>query len=142
MIKYTRLEQESASLQEALDVMLNILSYLNDVMHSTQIVGYPVIKAIAFKTAFYRWFLFEDTVSTLGHIRLRAENCLISKEKRRGSVYMRTKTSTRDLFLFERIIILCKKKEEGTGKAVQYQFKELIKVKISSRSEVFELSFP
>ncbi len=44
MIKYTRHEQECIHLQEALDVMLNILSYLNDVMHSTQIVGYPVIR--------------------------------------------------------------------------------------------------
>ena len=44
MIKYTRHEQESFNLQEALAVMLNILSYLNDVMHSTQIVGYPVIR--------------------------------------------------------------------------------------------------
>ena len=44
MIKYTRHEQECVHLQEALDVMLNILSYLNDVMHSTQIVGYPVIE--------------------------------------------------------------------------------------------------
>jgi hypothetical protein len=42
MIKYTRHEQERVHLQEALCVMLNILSYLNDVMHSTQIVGYPV----------------------------------------------------------------------------------------------------
>ena len=42
MIKYTRHEQERINLQDALRVMLNILSYLNDVMHSTQIVGYPV----------------------------------------------------------------------------------------------------
>jgi len=44
MIKYTRHEQENIHLQEALGVMLNILSYLNNVMHSTQIVGYPVNK--------------------------------------------------------------------------------------------------
>ena len=49
MIKYTRFEQECANLQEALDVMLNVLSYLNDVMHSTQIVGYPVIPTIPSK---------------------------------------------------------------------------------------------
>ena len=42
MIKYTRDEQERAHLDEALSVMLTILSYLNDVMHSTQIIGYPV----------------------------------------------------------------------------------------------------
>ncbi|CAF5172776.1 unnamed protein product, partial [Rotaria sp. Silwood1] len=40
MIKYTRDEQERLHLQEALRVMLNILCNLNDVMHSTQIVGY------------------------------------------------------------------------------------------------------
>ena len=42
MIKYTHHEQERKHLQESLYVMLNILSHLNDVMHSTQIVGYPV----------------------------------------------------------------------------------------------------
>jgi len=63
-------------------------------------------------------------------MRLRGENCLISKEKRRGTVYTRTKTSTRDIFLFEKDILLCKKKDEGNGKSVQYQFKEIIKVKI------------
>ena len=59
---------------------------------------------------------------------MRAQNCTISKEKRRGTVYTRTKTSTRDIFLFERVILLCKKKEETNGKPVQYQFKETIKV--------------
>ena len=67
-------------------------------------------------------------MSTLGRMRLRGENCFVSKEKRRGTVYTRTKTCTRDLFLFEREILLCKKKDEGNGKNVQYQFKELIKV--------------
>jgi len=62
-------------------------------------------------------------------MRLRGENCLISKEKRRGTVYTRTKTSTRDIFLFEKDILLCKKKDEGNGKSIQYQFKEIIKVK-------------
>ncbi|CAF4269194.1 unnamed protein product [Rotaria sp. Silwood2] len=110
MIKYTRDEQERLHLQEALRVMLNILCNLNDVMHSTQIVGYS------------------ENLNTLGRIRLRGENCLISKEKRRGTVYTRTKTSTRDIFLFERDILLCKKKDEGNGKSIQYQFKEIIKI--------------
>ncbi|CAF1109546.1 unnamed protein product [Adineta steineri] len=110
MIKYTRLEQERIHLQDALNVMLNILSYLNNVMHSTQIIGYS------------------DNLNTLGQIRLRGENCLISKEKRRGTVYTRTKTSTRDIFLFERVILLCKKKDEGNGKSIHYQYKELIKI--------------
>ncbi|CAF4440061.1 unnamed protein product [Rotaria socialis] len=110
MIKYTRDEQERLQLQEALRVMLGILSNLNDVMHSTQIVGY------------------HENLNTLGRIRLRGENCLISKEKRRGTVYTRTKTSTRDVFLFERDILLCKRKDEGNGKSIQYQFKEIIRV--------------
>ncbi|CAF1044911.1 unnamed protein product [Rotaria magnacalcarata] len=110
MIKYTHHEQERKHLQESLYVMLNILSHLNDVMHSTQIVGYP------------------DQMQKLGQIRLRGENCIISKEKRRGTVYTRTKTCTRDIFLFERVILLCKKKDEGNGKSLQYQFKEMIKI--------------
>jgi hypothetical protein len=71
-------------------------------------------------------------------MRLRGENCLISKEKRRGTVYTRTKTSTRDIFLFERNILLCKKKDEGNGKIIQYQFKEMIKVK--RNEEIFFIS--
>jgi hypothetical protein len=70
----------------------------------------------------------KDNLTTLGQMRLRGENCLLAKEKRRGTVYTRAKTSTRDIFLFERIILLCKKKDEGNGKSVQYQFKELIEV--------------
>jgi hypothetical protein len=48
MIKYTRDEQERLHLQEALRVMLSILSNLNDVMHSTQIIGYSVCSKIFF----------------------------------------------------------------------------------------------
>ena len=59
MIKYTRFEQECADLQEALDVMLNVLSYLNDVMHSTQIVGYPVISTILQLTQYSHCFSFQ-----------------------------------------------------------------------------------
>jgi hypothetical protein len=44
MVKYTRDEQERLHLQEALRTMLSILSNLNDVMHSTQIVGYSVCR--------------------------------------------------------------------------------------------------
>jgi hypothetical protein len=74
-------------------------------------------------------------------MRLRGENCLISKEKRRGTVYTRTKTSTRDIFLFEKDILLCKKKDEGNGKSIQYQFKEIIKVKmkVTKKKRVFVL---
>jgi len=84
---------------------------------------------------------FKDNLKTLGQIHLRAENCVISKEKRRGTVYTRTKTSTRDIFLFERVILLCKKKDEGNGKSVQYQFKETIKVieQKNNKLEIFEL---
>jgi hypothetical protein len=53
MIKYTRHEQERIHLQDALSVMLNILSYLNDVMHITQIVGYPVSVEFFPSTAHY-----------------------------------------------------------------------------------------
>lgn len=59
MIKYTRFEQECVDLQEALDVMLNVLSYLNDVMHSTQIVGFPVISIILQRTQSSHCFSFE-----------------------------------------------------------------------------------
>jgi hypothetical protein len=81
------------------------------------------------KNRIFVLFFFQDNLNTLGQIHLRAENCLISKEKRRGTVYTRTKTSTRDIFLFERVLLLCKKKDEGNGKSIQYQFKEMIKVK-------------
>ena len=57
MIKYTRDEQESLHLQEALRVMLNILSNLNDVMHSTQIIGYAVgLKKVSFSKNFFDLF--------------------------------------------------------------------------------------
>lgn len=131
MIKYTRDEQERLHLQEALRVMLNILSNLNDVMHSTQIIGYPVNswRTLNKLEIDFSSHHSQDHLNTLGRIRLRSENCQISKEKRRGTVYTRTKTSTRDIFLFERDLVLCKKKEESNGKSVQYQFKEMIKVR-------------
>jgi hypothetical protein len=53
MIKYTRDEQERLHLQEALRVMLSILSNLNDVMHSTQIIGYSVCAMIVFLDLFF-----------------------------------------------------------------------------------------
>ena len=117
--------------------MLNILSYLNDVMHITQIVGYPVsAKFLSEDTHWTCGSIAKDNLTTLGQMRLRGENCLIAKEKRRGTVYTRTKTSTRDVFLFERVILLCKKKDDGNGRSVQYQFKELIEV-TDERFELF-----
>lgn len=76
-------------------------------------------------------------MNTLGRMRLRAENCCISKEKRRGTVYTRTKTCTRDIFLFEKNLVLCKKKEEASTKSIQYQFKELIKVSHLKMNEIY-----
>jgi len=109
LIKNTRDVDERTHLEEALQVILTILAYLNDVMHSLQINGYP------------------ENFNDLGRLKLRAEFCWISKEKRRGTVYSRIKTSRRDLFLFEKNLILCKRKDEtSTTKCLPYQFKEII----------------
>lgn len=74
------------------------------------------------------FFRVQGNLNSLGPVRLRAEHCLTSKEKRRGTVYNRNKTSRRDVFLFEREMLLCKRKDDANGKCLQYQWKETIQV--------------
>ncbi|CAF0722287.1 unnamed protein product [Didymodactylos carnosus] len=110
MIKYTRDENDKNRLQDALSVMLNILANLNNVMHTMLISGYP------------------GNLNSLGKILLRGEHFQILKEKRRSSTsYLRTKTCVRDIFLYDKEILFCKKKNDGHSRSV-YQFKESIKV--------------
>ena len=130
LIKNTRDVDERTHLEEALQVILTILAYLNDVMHSLQINGYPVRRKIKEKKKSNVFLVvLKENFNDLGRLKLRAEFCWISKEKRRGTVYSRIKTSRRDLFLFEKNLILCKRKDEtSTTKCLPYQFKEIIGV--------------
>ena len=42
MLKYTLNEEGSTELKEAVDTMLNVLKYVNDIMHSDAITGFNV----------------------------------------------------------------------------------------------------
>ncbi|CAF0903791.1 unnamed protein product [Didymodactylos carnosus] len=72
--------------------------------------------------------LLKGNLNSLGKILLRGEHFQISKEKRRASSsYLRTKTCVRDIFLYDKEILFCKKKNDGHSRSV-YQFKESIKI--------------
>lgn len=79
--------------------------------------------------------LFQERLTTLGQLRLRAENCFIGLTKNRSTVYQRKKFSQRDLFLFDRKILICKKKEETSKNLLQYQLKSTIEVVARKKRE-------
>ncbi|KAK7483851.1 hypothetical protein BaRGS_00024868, partial [Batillaria attramentaria] len=109
MLRFTGDDRElEGQLQEALDCMLSVLQYLNASMHQVHIVG------------------FNENMADLGRLLLHGGFSVWTEHKQRIKD-LRFKPMQRHIFLYERGLLLCKKKEEGSEDPI-YTFKSKLKL--------------
>ncbi|KAA0703993.1 Proto-oncogene DBL [Triplophysa tibetana] len=114
LLKHSLNSQYAAELQGALNAMLDLLKSVNDSMHQIAITGY------------------EGELSNLGRVLMQGSfNVWINHRK--GATRMkdmaRFKPMQRHLFLHERALLFCKKREEngdGPNRTASYSFKHCL----------------
>ncbi|XP_076098704.1 guanine nucleotide exchange factor DBS-like isoform X2 [Mytilus galloprovincialis] len=113
MLRFTDHDQACATqLQEALDCMLAVVRYVNDSLHQVSIVNFP------------------GNISDQGRLLMQGSFCVFTEHHRGRIKDLRFKPMHRHVFLYEKSILLCKKKEEsptGVDKGV-YVFKNLLQM--------------
>ncbi|XP_070213209.1 guanine nucleotide exchange factor DBS-like isoform X2 [Littorina saxatilis] len=110
MLRFTGEDEElELQLQEALDTMLSVLQYLNASMHQVRIVGY------------------HENLLDLGRLLMHGAFSVWTEHKRERIKDLRFKAMQRSIFLYERGLLLCKKKEESNDDPV-YVFKNKLKL--------------
>ncbi|KAI4829071.1 hypothetical protein KUCAC02_023134 [Chaenocephalus aceratus] len=107
----------TAELEEALTTMLDIIKSVNDSMHQIAITG------------------FEGNLSELGKLLMQGSFNVWTDHKRGHSKVKdlaRFKPMQRHLFLYDKMMLFCKKREEttdGHDKTPSYSFKHSLKVR-------------
>ncbi|XP_041428746.1 proto-oncogene DBL-like isoform X2 [Xenopus laevis] len=116
LLKYSSNADGAEELQEALDSMLDLLKSVNDSMHQIAITGY------------------NGEINELGRILMQGSFSMWITHKK-GPTKMkelaRFKPMQRHLFLYERALVFCKKREEhgdGHDKTPSYSFKHILKM--------------
>ncbi|XP_010780544.1 guanine nucleotide exchange factor DBS-like, partial [Notothenia coriiceps] len=105
----------TAELEEALTTMLDIIKSVNDSMHQIAITG------------------FEGNLSELGKLLMQGSFNVWTDHKRGHSKVKdlaRFKPMQRHLFLYDKMMLFCKKREEttdGHDKTPSYSFKHSLK---------------
>ncbi|KAK7922482.1 hypothetical protein WMY93_009384 [Mugilogobius chulae] len=117
LLKYCGTDCEGTSdLQDALAAMLNLVKSVNDSMHQNAITGY------------------EGDLCELGRMLLQGSFSVWISHKRgatRMKEFARFKPMQRHLFLYERALLFCKRREEhgdGCDKTPSYSFKHCLKM--------------
>ncbi|KAL8567172.1 hypothetical protein ACOMHN_046582 [Nucella lapillus] len=109
MLRFTGEEGElDGQLQEAVNTMLSVLQYLNASMHQVHITGY------------------QENLLDLGRLLMHGGFGVWTEHKRERIKDLRFKAMQRNIFLYERGLLLCKKKEEADGPV--YAFKNKLKL--------------
>uniref|UniRef100_A0A2C9KF52 Guanine nucleotide exchange factor DBS n=1 Tax=Biomphalaria glabrata TaxID=6526 RepID=A0A2C9KF52_BIOGL len=120
----------SSALKEALDTMLSVLAYLNDSMHQVSIVGYG------------------ENIADLGRLLMHGSFRVWTEHKHDRIRDLRLRPMQRHVFLYQRALLLCKKKDEHHGNNDQpsYTFKNKLNLsqvglteKIKGDKRKFEL---
>ncbi|PVD18636.1 hypothetical protein C0Q70_21186 [Pomacea canaliculata] len=110
MLRFTDDDRElRTQLQEALDTMLSVLRYLNASMHQVHIIG------------------FNENLPDQGKLLMHGSFSVWMEHKHDRIRDLRFKAMQRHLFLYERSLLLCKKKEENNEEPV-YTFKNKLKL--------------
>ncbi|XP_061905211.1 proto-oncogene DBL-like isoform X6 [Entelurus aequoreus] len=153
LLKHCTQLQYRTQLQEALDCMLDLLKSLNDSMHQTAITGYqvdhgqkccssrlvhkgetfmislllPVYYSIHFHTV--RRYesddaMFQGDLGGLGRVLLQGGFSVWVSHKR-AAVLARFKPMQRHVFLYERALLFCKRRDERTP---VYSFKSCLRM--------------
>ncbi|XP_030648444.1 proto-oncogene DBL [Chanos chanos] len=116
LLKHSTDSQYASQLQGALSAMLDLLKSVNDSMHQIAITGY------------------EGDLSDLGRVLMQGPfNVWINHKKgpTRMKDMARFKPMQRHLFLHERALLFCKKREEngeGHDRAASYSFKHCLRM--------------
>ncbi|XP_072293143.1 proto-oncogene DBL [Eucyclogobius newberryi] len=117
LLKYCSTDSEGTSdLQEALIAMLDLVKSVNDSMHQTAITGY------------------EGDLCELGRMLMQGSFSVWISHKRgatRMKEFARFKPMQRHLFLYEKALLFCKRREEhgdGCDKTLSYSFKHCLKM--------------
>uniref|UniRef100_A0A672YRE6 MCF.2 cell line derived transforming sequence a n=1 Tax=Sphaeramia orbicularis TaxID=375764 RepID=A0A672YRE6_9TELE len=116
LLKYSTDCEGTSELQEALTAMLDLLKSVNDSMHQIAITGY------------------EGEICDLGRVLMQGSFSVWISHKRgptRMKELARFKPMQRHLFLYERALLFCKRREEhgdGCDKTPSYSFKHCLKM--------------
>ncbi|NWR63778.1 MCF2L factor, partial [Bucorvus abyssinicus] len=116
MLKCSKNSEGTAELEEALATVLDIIKSVNDSMHHVAITGY------------------EGDVSELGKLLMQGSfNVWTDHKKGHNKVkdLARFKPMQRHLFLYTKMLLFCKKREENTDgheKTASYSFKNSLKM--------------
>uniref|UniRef100_A0A3B5A0C5 MCF.2 cell line derived transforming sequence n=1 Tax=Stegastes partitus TaxID=144197 RepID=A0A3B5A0C5_9TELE len=116
LIKYSTDVEGTSELQGALTAMLDLLKSVNDSMHQIAITGY------------------EGDICELGRVLMQGSFSVWISHKKgptRMKELARFKPMQRHLFLYERALLLCKRREEhgdGCDKTSSYSFKHCLKM--------------
>uniref|UniRef100_A0A8C4F9T8 MCF.2 cell line derived transforming sequence a n=1 Tax=Dicentrarchus labrax TaxID=13489 RepID=A0A8C4F9T8_DICLA len=116
LLKYSTDCEGSSELQGALTAMLDLLKSVNDSMHQIAITGY------------------EGEICELGRVLMQGSFSVWISHKRgptRMKELARFKPMQRHLFLYERALLFCKRREEhgdGCDKTPSYSFKNCLKM--------------
>ncbi|XP_065496037.1 probable guanine nucleotide exchange factor MCF2L2 [Caloenas nicobarica] len=116
MLKCSKNSEDTAELEEALATVLDIIKSVNDSMHQIAITGY------------------EGDVSELGKLLMQGSfNVWTDHKKGHNKVkdFARFKPMQRHLFLYTKMLLFCKKREENTDgheKTASYSFKNSLKM--------------
>ncbi|XP_041930568.1 proto-oncogene DBL isoform X2 [Alosa sapidissima] len=116
LLKYSAGSERTSELQGALSAMLDLLKSVNDSMHQIAITGY------------------EGDLSTLGRLLMQGSFSVWISHKKgptRMKELARFKPMQRHLFLHERALLFCKRREEhgeGADKTPSYSFKHCLKM--------------
>uniref|UniRef100_A0A3P8UXN2 MCF.2 cell line derived transforming sequence n=1 Tax=Cynoglossus semilaevis TaxID=244447 RepID=A0A3P8UXN2_CYNSE len=116
LLKYSTDSEGTSELQEALTAMLDLLKSVNDSMHQISITGY------------------EGDLCELGHVLMQGSFSVWISHKKgptRMKELARFKPMQRHLFLYERALLFCKRREEhgdGCDKTPSYSFKHCLKM--------------
>ncbi|XP_033106300.1 guanine nucleotide exchange factor DBS-like isoform X4 [Anneissia japonica] len=109
MLKYSATETGFSDLQKALDCMLHVLKFVNDSMHQIAITG------------------FEGQLSDLGKLLMQGSFYVWVEHKKGNIKDIRFKKMQRHMFLYEKCILFCKKRDDLKDK-ICYTFKNKLRV--------------
>ncbi|XP_077987372.1 guanine nucleotide exchange factor DBS-like [Glandiceps talaboti] len=111
MLKYSHNEEGYEALQDALDTMLHVLKYVNDSMHQLRITG------------------FDGNLLEQGKLLMQGSFNVWLEHKKNNIRDLRFKPMQRHLFLYEKSVLFCKKRDdEGPMDKTTYSYKNSIKM--------------
>ncbi|XP_077596382.1 proto-oncogene DBL isoform X1 [Stigmatopora nigra] len=132
LLKHCLEPQYHTQLQKALDCMLGLLKSVNDSMRQTAIVGYKPLTEVRVWSD-----VFQGELGLLGRVLLQGSFSVWISHKR-GAARMRElarfKPAQRHVFLYERALICCKRRDDHRRPPV-YSFKSCLRMNSVSLTE-------